>query len=132
MAERSAILVVDAEVLVRLAIAGYLRDCGYRVLEAGSGEEAQLIVEKSGIGIDAVLCDRDLPGERGGFSLSQWIKARLPATPVILASTQAGAVNAAAKLCEQGPLLSRPYDPAIAVDRIRQMLAKRGHNSPEA
>ncbi len=34
------ILVVDDEVLIRMPIAEYLRDCGYRVVEAANGDEA--------------------------------------------------------------------------------------------
>jgi DNA-binding NtrC family response regulator len=131
MAEQDTILIVDADVLVRYAIADYLRGCGYRVLEAGSGEEAQLIIEKSGIKIDAVLCQATPPGDTNGFSLSHWIKAKLPGAPVILAGTPAGAATAAAKLCDQGPLLARPYDPAIVVDYIRRLFAKRNRNSYE-
>jgi hypothetical protein len=34
------ILVVEAEVLIRMVMAGHLRDCGYRALEASHADEA--------------------------------------------------------------------------------------------
>ena len=48
------ILVVETDILVRHVIADYLRGCGYRVLEAATGEEATLIldVEAEGIVLD--------------------------------------------------------------------------------
>ena len=41
------ILVVEDEVLIRLVIAEYLRDCGYRVIEAVHADEALLVLRKS-------------------------------------------------------------------------------------
>ena len=41
------ILVVDDEVMIRLAIADYLQECGFKVLEANSADEAVAILEKS-------------------------------------------------------------------------------------
>jgi DNA-binding response OmpR family regulator len=38
------ILLVDAEELVRAPLAQYLRECGYRVLEATSADEAQRVM----------------------------------------------------------------------------------------
>ena len=33
------VLVVEDEILIRVVIADYLRSCGYRVIEAASGED---------------------------------------------------------------------------------------------
>jgi hypothetical protein len=45
---------------------------------------------------------------------------------VILAGTAERAANAAAALCEDGPLLMKPYDQRIVLDRIKRLLAARG------
>ena len=39
------ILVVEDEVLVRMPLAEYLRDCGYRVFEAASVAEAKAVLD---------------------------------------------------------------------------------------
>ena len=46
------ILVLDDEVLVRMPICQYLRDCGYRVLEAADADEAATILQKQEIQVD--------------------------------------------------------------------------------
>ena len=45
-ARLDTILVLDDEVLVRMPICQYLRDCGYRVLEAADADEATAILQK--------------------------------------------------------------------------------------
>jgi CheY-like chemotaxis protein len=49
------ILVLDGDVLVRMPIAHYLRDCGYRVLEAANVDEAMTILQKPDVQVDVVL-----------------------------------------------------------------------------
>ncbi len=90
-ASSATILLVDAEVLVRFAIADYLRDCGYRVIEASSGKDALLVIEKSDVKVDIVLCDAALKGKVNGFILAQWIRTHRAGLPVILAGTPAKA-----------------------------------------
>ncbi|MGA7326755.1 MAG: response regulator [Rhodomicrobium sp.] len=124
----ATILVVDDDVLVRFAIADYLRDCGYRVIEGASGKEAIRVIEKSDVNVDVVLCDAELTGGVNGFNLAQWIRANRTGLPVILAGTPAKASDAAAELCDEGPNLARPYEPQLVVDRIKRLLAKRGQS----
>jgi CheY-like chemotaxis protein len=120
------VLVVDDEVLVRMVIADYLRDCGYRVIEAASAEEAMKAIEQDDEGaVNIVLSGVGLPGEHGGFALARWIRRRRPACKVVLASAPARAAQAAGELCEEGPMLARPYDPQLVLDRIRRLLAGR-------
>ena len=39
------VLIVEDEVLTRIVLAQHLRDCGYRVLEAGNAAEAITVLE---------------------------------------------------------------------------------------
>jgi len=119
------LLVVDSEVLVRMAIAAYLRDCGYRVIEAVSVEEALQVLEREEIVVSLVLAEVALAGSMDGFALAKWVRERKMAVDVILAAAPARAAEAAADLCDKGPMLARPYEPQIVLDRIRRMLAAR-------
>ena len=122
---QQTVLVVDAEVLVRLTISAYLRDCGYRVVEAATVAEAQAVLLQTELTIEAVLADVDLPGPMDGFALSRWIRDHRPGLNVLLAGTPARAAERAADLCEKGPDLARPYEPQVVADRIRRLLAER-------
>jgi CheY-like chemotaxis protein len=119
------LLVVDAEVLVRMTISAYLRDCGYRVVEAANADEALAVLGQMELSISAVLADLALPGSMDGFALARWIREHKVGLNVLLAGTPARAAQRAADLCEQGPDLARPYEPQAVVDRIRRLLAER-------
>ncbi len=126
LALTQTVLVVDDEVLVRMVIAAYLRDCGYRVVEAASADEAMLVIEHDEEGaVGVVLSDVEMAGEPDGFALAKWIRGRRPACEVILAGTAARAAEAAGDLCEHGPMLAKPYEPQAVLDRIRRLLARR-------
>jgi CheY-like chemotaxis protein len=120
------ILVVDDEVLVRLPISEYLRQCGYRVLEAANADEALTILQKGGdVQVDVVLSDIEMPGSIGGFGLSRWIRTNRPGINVVLVSTPRRAADAAAELCDSGPTLTKPYEPKIVLQRIKALLTER-------
>jgi CheY-like chemotaxis protein len=63
------VLLVDAEELVRTPLAQYLRECGYRVLEAIGAEEAQRLLSGGSQIIDIVLADIQTRGD-GGFAFA--------------------------------------------------------------
>ena len=125
VAEIETVLVVEDDVLVRLVIAGYLRDCGYRVIEAANGAEALKVLERSEAKVGVVLTDVEMPGEVDGFALARWLRRERPEIEVLMAGTPGRAAHAAGDLCEQGPAGARPYEPAAVVDRIRRLLALR-------
>lgn len=119
------ILVVDADILVRHVIADYLRSCGYTVLEAASGREAQIILEIEAERTDFVLADANAQGEREGFGLARWLRETYPHMDVILAGSPVMAAAEAADLCEDGPAVDKPYQPQQVADRIRWLMAQR-------
>src|ERR1700752_731729 len=117
------ILVAQSDALLRMAIADYLRQYGYKVVEAISSDEALAILKDSTV-IHAVLSDVKLEGEIDGFGLAQWVRANKPAIEVILTSGIALAAEKAWDLCEDGPL-EKPYQPEELVRRLQMLLAKR-------
>ena len=118
------VLVVEDEVLIRLVIADYLRECGYRVHEAVSADEAVLILQAPEVSVDVVFSDVEMPGDTDGFGLARWVRANMPRTQVILTSGVERSADIAATLCEAGPLLKKPYPSQDVVDRIKQLTAK--------
>lgn len=116
------ILVVDRDVLVRHAIADYLRDCGYVVIEASSTEEAATVLGERTLVVDAALCDAEVPGSRNAFEFRAWVRQHHPSVDVALVGNVEAAANKAAELCERGPDLARPYDPQSVIAYIRRVL----------
>jgi DNA-binding response OmpR family regulator len=121
---QSCILVVEADLLARNPLAEYLRECGYRVLEACSPAEARQLLTEGSKHIDIVLADVDVPGENG-FALAAWIRSNHPGVEVILAGTVAKAVEKAGNLCEEGPAISKPFEHQFVLDHIRRLQAAR-------
>ena len=119
------LMVADGDVLVRHALASYLRGCGYRVVEAANCEEAEVLLDNPRLAIELVLCDARLGGNGGGFGLKRLGRERWPNVEIILAGSVATAAEEAAEICEKGPDLARPYDPQLVSDRISQWRAKR-------
>jgi CheY-like chemotaxis protein len=120
-APTQTILVVEDEVLVRMVISDYLRECGYRVIEAGSAAEAITVLE-SPEQIDIVFSDIQMPGEMDGFGLANWVRQRQPWLKMLLTSGNARAASTAGDLCEDGPLEQKPYHPQTILSRIQRLL----------
>ena len=118
------LLVVEDDVLIRLVIADYLRECGYKVYEAVNAQEAIAMLQSPEVAVDIVFSDVQMPGDMDGFALSRWIRANKPGVQVILTSGVERSANIAATLCEAGPLLEKPYPPQNVMDRIKQLVAK--------
>jgi CheY-like chemotaxis protein len=121
-APTQTVLVVEDEVLVRMVISDYLRECGYRVIEAGSAAEAITVLESPEV-IDIVFSDIQMPGEMDGFGLANWVRQHQPWLKMLLTSGNARAANTAGELCEDGPLEQKPYHPQSILARIQRLLA---------
>jgi DNA-binding NtrC family response regulator len=118
------ILVVEDDVLIRMPIAQYLRDCGYRVIEAVNADEAITVLLHRDTVVDIVFSDIEMPGAMDGFGLAKWIREHRPGTEIVLAGTVPRSVDAAKELCEAGPL-PKPYEAQAVHDHIRRLLSVR-------
>ena len=114
------VLVVEDEVLVRMPIAEYLRDCGYNVLEAGSAGEAIHLVDANEP-VDVVFSDVRMPGDMDGFGLARWIRDHHPELPVLLTSGYSAARDAEAA---EMKLIEKPYSQAQVLNRIRALIRR--------
>ena len=121
---QSTILVVEDEVLLRLAISDFLRECGYRVLEAVRAEEAQTIF-RVGEPIELLFSDIDLGSGMNGIMLATWVRQNYPTVRIVLASGVASAAQEAVDLCD-APLLAKPYSYSVLADHIKRLLATFG------
>jgi DNA-binding NtrC family response regulator len=121
---QETILVVEDDVLIRMPIAQYLRDCGYKVIEAVNADEAMAVLLHRETAIDVVFSDIEMPGSVDGFGLAKWIREHRPGIDVVLAGTVPRTVDAAKGLCESGPL-PKPYDSQSVHNHIRRLLAAR-------
>lgn len=117
------LIVADADVLVRNALAEYLRNCGYKVLEAATSDEVVVAFEVGAAKIDALLADAELSGRLNAFELRMWVREHYPDTEVALAGNVDAAARAAGQLCDEGPHLARPYDAESVAAHIKRLLS---------
>jgi DNA-binding response OmpR family regulator len=127
----NTILLVEDELLIRHVIADYLRDCGFKVYEAASADEAISLLMSPEVSVELVFSDVQMPGSMDGFGLARWVRTNRPGVGVILASGPERATQLAGELCEAGPVLAKPYDPQIALDHIKQLIRKGERGSED-
>jgi DNA-binding NtrC family response regulator len=118
--ERPAVLVVEDEVLIRMAVADTIAEAGFTVCEAGNADQAIKMLESRG-DIRALFTDIDMPGSMDGLKLAAAVRTRWPAIKIIITS---GHVKIRAEeLPVEGKFFSKPYDAARIVSTLRDMVA---------
>jgi DNA-binding response OmpR family regulator len=117
------VLLVEGDIVARHPLAEYLRDCGFTVFEAATGDEAIHALNTPDLQIAVVLADMTTPGS--GFPLRHWITENKPNVEIILAGTVEKAITHASHLCNEGPALTKPYQHLLVLDQIRQSLSRR-------
>jgi DNA-binding response OmpR family regulator len=118
----TTVMVVEPDVLVRMSISDFLRECGYRVIEAVKADEVWTMIDAQ-VPLDIVFAEVNLSYESEGFSLARRLRQKQPNLDVILTS---GIIDAAAKssdLCGQSPI-KKPYHPQQIVARIHLLLER--------
>lgn len=116
------VLLVEADVIIRFAVAHHLRACGCIVIEVVSGAEARAVL-LAGPNVDIVLADAQLAGDDNGFALAQWVRRHRKSIDVILTGTLAHKVQIACEFCADGD--KADHDAQGLMTRIQSMLAER-------
>jgi DNA-binding NtrC family response regulator len=118
---KTTILVVEDEVLIRMAVSEYLRESGYRVLDASNVAEAQAVFTV-GEPVELVFSDVIMPGDQNGFDLAEWVQAQYPDVKVLLASGVAEIARNAGYTDTHGPLITKPYSLEAVLELIKRLL----------
>jgi len=114
------------KILIRTVIAAYLRECGYKVIEAVSADEAILVLTRPDIVVEIVFSDVEMPGSMDGF-----LGCRIGCAPTVRARCGAGRHPDEKRpiwrrnCAKTVPMLKKPYEPQVAVQHIRRLLAAR-------
>jgi DNA-binding NtrC family response regulator len=111
------VLVVEDDVLLRLATARNLRDAGFEVIEAANSAEALRILDH--IAVDVLFSDIDMPGNLDGLALAQWVHRTRSDTRIILTS---GATMTLGDVKEYASFLAKPYAEKDVERLVRSVL----------
>ena len=112
-AAQRVVLVVEDEVVLRMAVSAHLRNAGFVVVEAVDAQEAVELL-RANRRIQLVFSDITMPGTMDGDQLAEWISERYPAIRILLTSgiSQRG----------RQPFIAKPYSFIELERRIEQML----------
>jgi DNA-binding NtrC family response regulator len=123
------VLIVEDEVLVRIALADYLQECGFKVFGASNVPDA-IEVLQSQTEIDVVFTDIELKGEQTGFDLSHWVRQHRSDLVLVLTSGDANKTAAAKDLCAKEPFFAKPYELEAVVKQFRALIESKRNGHP--
>src|SRR5438132_6972513 len=117
----STVMVVEPDILIRMVIADYLRDCGYRVIEGVTAHDVFAVLRTDEI-VNIIFAGMDVGADMDGFQLARWVREFYPAIDVILTAGPANAANKASALCGAGPLekSSHPQEVLRRINMLRE------------
>jgi two-component system cell cycle sensor histidine kinase/response regulator CckA len=113
------ILVVDDEIGIREFLSAYLKSKDFRVLTAGSGEEALKVWEDAREDVDLLVTDIVMPGINGKM-LSEKLLADKPSLKVVFISGYLPEDIAEETL--HGVFFRKPFHPQEFLETIREVL----------
>jgi two-component system, cell cycle sensor histidine kinase and response regulator CckA len=117
------VLVVDDEEMVRRLAARMLVTLGFRVLVAGSGQEAVRLLRRGAHRIDGVVTDVAMPGI-GGRELGETIAQCWPQIRVLyMSGFAAGRMVTEGSLDPAVPFIQKPFTSEQLGRKVRELLA---------
>lgn len=119
---QETVLIVEDDTAVRALMSHVLRDAGYRVLEAGRGEDAIALCRTHPDPIDLLLSDVVMPG-LGGRLLAERLLTLQPEMRVLFLSGYTDdAIVRHGVLHDQVNFLQKPFSPLTLLQTIRAVI----------
>jgi DNA-binding NtrC family response regulator len=122
---KPTLLLVEDSIDLRWITAEMLRSEGFRVFEATNSADAFALMN-SGLAVDLVFSDINMPGADNGYALARWCKDHRPGVPVLLTSgkPEDSAAHAHDRLSQ---FVAKPCEPRQLLKLMRNLLAEREH-----
>jgi PAS domain S-box-containing protein len=114
------LLLVEDEASLRVALVSILRRFGYRVLDAGNGDEARIQWQAQGGAIDLLITDMVMPGNTTGLQLIEGLRKERPDLRAILCSGYLGIQSVPAS--SGIDVLAKPFETAVLLRTVRRCL----------
>ena len=120
---KETILIVEDEIVLRDMAHLILQDCGYNILEAGSGREALVVWERYKDKVDLVLTDMVMPEGISGMELAHRLLETKPNLKIIFASGYSmDDLDTAFVRDGHALFLQKPYTHVTLAKAVRQCL----------
>jgi signal transduction histidine kinase/CheY-like chemotaxis protein/HAMP domain-containing protein len=120
------VLVVEDELVLREMARDFLKDCGYRILEAGCGREALQVWGTHRADIDLLLTDMKMPEGISGVEIAEKMIAEQPALRVIFTSGYSDDIVSPEMLeRNHARFLPKPYSYAELTRIVRDSLNEK-------
>ncbi len=119
--ERACILLVDDDHNVRASIRRVLVKAGHDVTEAGSGNAAMAMIEKT-TSFDMLVTDVRMPGSCDGVALASCWRETVPGRPVLFVSGHSEGRLDMGSLGPHEVVLHKPFRRASLLDAVQHLL----------
>jgi CheY-like chemotaxis protein len=114
------VLLVEDELLVRMAAADDLQDAGFHVLEAANADVALAVLETCSDNVQVLLTDIDMPGSMNGLDLAESVQQRWP--HILLLISSAYHKPHPEQIPDEGRFVPKPYSSEDVVQHIRELV----------
>lgn len=116
--DKSAVLVVEDEAIIRMLLVDELEYAGFRVIEAENADVAmsELISHPE---IGAVLTDVRMPGSIDGLGLAVWMRENRAEVPIVITSGFSTPPDIARINPAIARIVPKPYRPQDATEWLR-------------
>jgi two-component system, response regulator PdtaR len=115
------VVIVDDDVFERMGAAYMFSDAGYRVLEAGSADEALQFLESTA-DVRLLFTDVSMPGSMSGADLALRVAERWPGIGIIITSGR----PQPEPLPSGAQFHAKPYQPTNVLQHARDMTIPLG------
>jgi CheY-like chemotaxis protein len=115
------VIIVDDDVFERMGASYMFSDAGYRVLEAGSADEALQFLESTP-DVRLLFTDVSMPGSMSGSDLAHQVAERWPAVGIIITSGR----PRPEPLPSGSQFHAKPYEPINVLQHARDMTVPLG------
>ncbi|WP_114943953.1 response regulator [Microvirga calopogonii] len=114
------VLLVEDELLVRMAAAEDLQDAGFHVLEAANADVALAVLEACSRDVQVLFTDIDMPGSMNGLDLAESVQQRWPHISLLISSAYHKPLPE--QIPDDGRFVPKPYSSEDVVRCIRELV----------